>query len=412
MADVGANPKVQGQQGVFANPPGGVNGYTLLYETGAPGNRRWGTSTDTVNVGALSLTQTAPAIPLYGLSHQASNTTTVSGATNVGIYADGGTVATFDGGDSNITFFADLQINGTANTAAGALYVLSANTSGSQDPDVLVNRNGSTINVYQKGPNITLEDTGASASASIWQNSGGQTEFWQLNSSVYTQVMKFTTNGSAVVGTATGGGEGAGTLNAVGLYVNGTAVSVSVGANPSASVGLSAVNGSATTWLRSDGAPALDQSIVPTWTGKHTFSPSSGLPMAVNAPSGQNGINVNVNSAQNGGYNLSEAGSNTWQIITGYPVAGSLSLYSYGAGGNSLSITSAGAVTVAHTLAVTGNFACNGASPPAQSTGWGTPTGGSVVNNFAAGATPSLLSMSEAVAQIITVLQQVGILGT
>ena len=44
------------------------------------------------------------------------------------------------------------------------------------------------------------------------------------------------------------------------------------GANPSASVGLTAVNGSAATFLRSDGAPALSVSIVPTWTGIHTFN--------------------------------------------------------------------------------------------------------------------------------------------
>lgn len=47
------------------------------------------------------------------------------------------------------------------------------------------------------------------------------------------------------------------------------------GANPTASVGLTAVNGSASTFLRSDGAPALDQGIVPTWTGIHTWG--SGL---------------------------------------------------------------------------------------------------------------------------------------
>lgn len=44
------------------------------------------------------------------------------------------------------------------------------------------------------------------------------------------------------------------------------------GANPTASVGLSAINGSAGTFLRSDGAPALDQGIAPTWTGAHTFT--------------------------------------------------------------------------------------------------------------------------------------------
>lgn len=46
------------------------------------------------------------------------------------------------------------------------------------------------------------------------------------------------------------------------------------GANPSASLGLAAVNGSATTWMRSDGAPALDQAITPTWTGVHLASAS------------------------------------------------------------------------------------------------------------------------------------------
>lgn len=47
------------------------------------------------------------------------------------------------------------------------------------------------------------------------------------------------------------------------------------GANPTASLGLTAVNGVATTFLRSDGAPALDQSIAPTWTGVHIHQISS-----------------------------------------------------------------------------------------------------------------------------------------
>src|ERR1700691_4835047 len=42
-------------------------------------------------------------------------------------------------------------------------------------------------------------------------------------------------------------------------------------ANPTGTVGLTAVNGSATTCIRSDGAPALSQSIAPTWTGQHIF---------------------------------------------------------------------------------------------------------------------------------------------
>lgn len=43
-------------------------------------------------------------------------------------------------------------------------------------------------------------------------------------------------------------------------------------ANPTASVALTAVNGVAVTAMRSDGAPALDQSISPTWSGTHIFS--------------------------------------------------------------------------------------------------------------------------------------------
>jgi len=47
---------------------------------------------------------------------------------------------------------------------------------------------------------------------------------------------------------------------------------VPAGANPTGTVGLSAVNGSATTFLRSDGAPALSQSISPSWTGSHLWT--------------------------------------------------------------------------------------------------------------------------------------------
>lgn len=43
-------------------------------------------------------------------------------------------------------------------------------------------------------------------------------------------------------------------------------------ATPTTTVGLAAVAGTATTAIRSDGAPALSQAIVPTWTGIHTWS--------------------------------------------------------------------------------------------------------------------------------------------
>jgi hypothetical protein len=45
-------------------------------------------------------------------------------------------------------------------------------------------------------------------------------------------------------------------------------------ANPSATIGLSANNGSASTFMRSDASPALGVAIAPTWTGLHTHTPS------------------------------------------------------------------------------------------------------------------------------------------
>lgn len=73
------------------------------------------------------------------------------------------------------------------------------------------------------------------------------------------------------------------------LPTSGT-LSTATGANPSASAGLTAVNGSASTFMRSDGAPAISQSISPTWTGNHTFTPSSGTAISVNGVSGSSTI--------------------------------------------------------------------------------------------------------------------------
>ncbi len=73
---------------------------------------------------------------------------------------------------------------------------------------------------------------------------------------------------------ATSTGANGWNLTAGCFAVNGTCVgggSASF-ANPSASIGLTAVNGSASTAMRSDAAPALSQAIAPTWTGLHQFT--------------------------------------------------------------------------------------------------------------------------------------------
>lgn len=51
-----------------------------------------------------------------------------------------------------------------------------------------------------------------------------------------------------------------------------------------------------------------------------------------------------------------------------------------------------------------------GASPAAQITGWGTPTGASIQNNFAGGAA-TLATLGAAVAKLITDLKTFGLYG-
>ena len=63
----------------------------------------------------------------------------------------------------------------------------------------------------------------------------------------------------------------------------GTPAGTTTGANPTASVGLTAVNGVATTFLRSDGAPAIDQTIAPTWSGIHSHTARVSLAVTVTA---------------------------------------------------------------------------------------------------------------------------------
>jgi hypothetical protein len=61
-------------------------------------------------------------------------------------------------------------------------------------------------------------------------------------------------------------------------------------------------------------------------------------------------------------------------------------------------------------LTVTGNFACNGSSPVAQPTGYGTPTGGALVSSFAAGSITAAQVAAE-LAQLIIDLKKSGIIG-
>jgi hypothetical protein len=110
-----------------------------------------------------------------------------------------------------------------------------------------------------------------------------------------TAAYKFLANNQTgmVYGSPTGGSKGVGTINAGGLFVNGASVSTTTAANPTASVGLAAVNGTASTFMRSDGAPALSQAIVPIWSGSHIFSGNTigGIGAALEISNTGDGVN-------------------------------------------------------------------------------------------------------------------------
>ncbi len=61
-----------------------------------------------------------------------------------------------------------------------------------------------------------------------------------------------------------------------------TIIGSALRANPTASVGLTAVNGTASTYMASDSAPPLSQSIVPTMSGQWTFTASAGSVVLAN----------------------------------------------------------------------------------------------------------------------------------
>lgn len=121
-------------------------------------------------------------------------------------------------------------------------------------------------------------------------------------------------------------------------------------ANPSANIGLAPVNGAATTYMRSDAAPALSQGISPVWTGTHTFSnattflntatvtQSSGngivltpniasSPPSISTAGANANINLNVNTKGTGSINL-----NSSTVVTGQ-------FTSTQSGGNSVVLT-------------------------------------------------------------------------
>jgi hypothetical protein len=181
------------------------------------------------------------------------------------------------------------------------------------DTNVTLTLGGTPASALLKATSLTLGWTGTLAAARLNANVvQAITNDTNVTGSIATQTLTLSWTGTLAVSR---GGIGVGTLASNGvLYGNGTGAvqalavnstatnkfltqsssaapawativagdlpgSFSGFANPTASLGLAAVNGSATTAMRSDAAPALSQSISPSWTGTHTHTLANGNPV-------------------------------------------------------------------------------------------------------------------------------------
>jgi hypothetical protein len=143
-------------------------------------------------------------------------------------------------------------------------------------------------------------------------------------------------------------------------------------ANPSASIGLTAVNGSATTYMRSDGAPALSQAIAPTWTGNHTFSPASGDALVINGLAGSYAIKISGDQGLFGVVNTAGAGVLQMGTVKAWIGSGAnVADAALGAFKN-LAVYTNGAITAAATFGTDGSLAIAGATTPLYITTGGT----------------------------------------
>ena len=171
------------------------------------------------------------------------------------------------------------------------------------------------------------------------------------------------------------------------------------GANPSASVGLTPVNGSAATFMRSDAAPQLSQTIAPTWTNTHTFNTAT---VSISA-AGQINTSVTFSAGSRATGMLSGDVSCARSASTGAMYFGSNGVQYWYYDGSYMNLGVSGIKTP-------GPIGINGATPASQVTGFGTPTGAAVVANFP-GSSATLVQCSETIAELITILKASGFVG-
>lgn len=197
----------------------------------------------------LTLSDNAPTLLLSdtgGEVYQIVNSSSVVEHSVVG----GGTFISYDDATGNLTMSARSALGGVFFKTGGANHLWAVNAG-----DVYVDK-------------IFYAKQAAAAGIALDHNSATGNYTLSLSPANLTGNRRHTFPNYNVVWPAT---DSAGHLASDGAG-NLSWTAAGTGADPTASVGLTAVNGVATTFMRSDAAPPIDQGIIPTWTGVHTFS--------------------------------------------------------------------------------------------------------------------------------------------
>lgn len=280
----------------------GLGWTRIMYNAGFGSWELVAPTTSTVFTGTISA---APPAHKVGLT-AAGGSSTAAAPIDVTFAIDQAIAPTWSG---KHIFNAEVDLNGpvvltnAALVSTGSTFSFGA-AAGSATMQVIgANTQWALIvtNPFATSKGVLIEaGTGSSDFCQLWQNSGGTT------------LMSLFGDGGLVMSSATGGDKGVGSINATALYINGVSVTPNTGANPTGTIGLAAVNGVLTTFMRSDGAPALSQAIAPTWTGLHTFSAAAGT-TTINAPTtGVYGLLISNQAASSSSFGLQiKAGTNT-----------------------------------------------------------------------------------------------------
>ncbi|HOS83792.1 MAG TPA: tail fiber domain-containing protein, partial [Bacteroidales bacterium] len=139
-----------------------------------------------------------------------------------------------------------------------------------------------------------------------------------------------------------------------------SSISAPIGANPTTSIGLTATNGTATTFMRSDAAPALDVSITPTWTGAHIWSALGTFNLGLNA----SGAAINLNNSSDFATNIN-TGTSTGQINIGGSAAQTINIGN-GAAAKTVAIGSTNTTSTTTINAGSGNITMTAPSTTIQ----------------------------------------------